>query len=301
MARSGAHSLPAADRQAAIADAVAVGRALGLRIEEPVLLSDNLNLLVELRPAPVVARVAVRTGLVRSAEALGDSLRLATFLASAGLPVAPAADRIDPGPHTGPLTGRTLTFWRLLQPAAAGASVDPQEAGRTLRAMHEAALGWDGPLRHVGPLGEIDRLIEHIATARGRDAAELGAFRAAIDVPDRPVQPVHGDAHLGNVFAVPGGQVWIDWEESWRGPVEWDLACLDHRRRVFGELAEPIGAALGGYGPVDEAAIDAWAPVVALWALAWGTMGAIELGESISANAIGRRRWLRRWLKQRDP
>jgi aminoglycoside phosphotransferase (APT) family kinase protein len=297
MAKSGAHSLPAKERQAAIADAVTVGRRLGLRIAEPIVLSDNLNLIVEMRPAGVVARVAVRTALVRSSQALGDSLRLAHFLASAGLPVAPVAGGIDPGPHTGPATGRAMTFWRLLEPGPAGTSVDARAAGRSLRAIHEAAAGWDGELGHLGPLVEIDRLIERIAPHRPRAAEELRSFRAAVVVPDGPVQAVHGDAHLGNVFVVPGGQVWIDWEESWRGPVAWDLACLDHRRRVFGELVEPIGAAFAAYGPVDEADVEAWAPVVATWALAWGAVGAVELGQSISSRARRRRSWLTRWLE----
>jgi hypothetical protein len=67
---------------------------------------------------------------------------------------------------------------------------------------------------------------------------------------------------------------WLDWEESWRGPIGWDLASMDHRRRVFGELDVEIGRALEGYGPHDEDALEAWAPVVALWAAAWGVAAA---------------------------
>lgn len=293
MARSGAHSLSPAARRDAIADAVAVGRSLGLAIDDPVVLSDNLNLIVHLRPAPVVARVAVRTALVRPPEALGDSLRLAAFLAAADLPVAPPADEVDPGPHVGPATGRPMTFWRLLEGGPSNASVDPGEAGRSLRAIHEAAAAFDGPLRHVGPIAEIGRLADRIAPVRPAAAEEIRRFLSRIEVSDGPVQAVHGDAHLGNMFVGPERQVWIDWEESWRGPIAWDLAALDHQRRVFGQLAGPISAAFASYGPVDDVAIDAWSPVVALWALAWGTAGAIELGESISSNARTRRRWLR--------
>lgn len=293
MARSGAHSLAPDERGAAIADAVSVGRSLGLRIDEPVLLSDNLNLIVELRPARVVARVAVRTAIVRSPAALGDSLAFASHLVAAGLPVAPPADDIDPGPHLGPTTGRPMTFWRLLETGPPNASVDPREAGRSLRAIHEAAVGFEGTLRHIGPIAEIARLAERIAPQRPAAAEEIRGFLTRIVIPDGPVQALHGDAHLGNVFVERERQVWIDWEESWRGPVAWDLASLDHRRRVFGQLTGPIAAAFAAYGAVDGVAIDAWSPVVALWALAWGTAGAIELGESISSNARTRRGWLR--------
>jgi Ser/Thr protein kinase RdoA (MazF antagonist) len=292
MAKSGAHSLPAAERAAAVADAVAVGRELGLVVDDPIVLSDSLNLIVHLRPAPVVARVAVRTSIVRSHAALGDSLGLASFLATAGLPVAPPVDDIDPGPHRGPTSGRPMTLWRMLDAPKEAVVVDPAAAGRSLRRIHEAATAYDGPLRHVGPLVEIDRLAVLIEPARPEDAGRIRGFAARIDVPEAPTQAVHGDAHLGNVLPTVDGQVWLDWEESWRGPTAWDLAALDHRRRVFGELIPEIDAAFAAYGPVDAAAIDAWAPVVALWALAWGTVGAIELGEEISDRARGRRAYL---------
>jgi Ser/Thr protein kinase RdoA (MazF antagonist) len=291
MARSDAQRIAAGARNAAIADAVAVGRRLGLRIDDPVVLSDNLNLIVHLRPSPVVARVAVRTGRVRSAEALGDSLALAAFLAAAGLPVAPPIDDLDPGPHVGPTTGRGMTLWRFLS-GVSDDPIDPAVAGATLRAIHTAAAGFQGPLRHVSPLTEVERLADVIEHDRPAEADRIRRFRAAIVVPLGPVQAVHGDAHLGNVLATSAGQVWIDWEESWRGPVAWDLASLDHRRRVFGEQRMEIDAAFAAYGDVDVAAIDAWAPVVGLWALAWGTVGAIELGQDIPDYAKVRLRWL---------
>ena len=90
-----------------VSDAVTVARGLGLVVDDPFVLKESLNLLVWLRPSPVVARMHVRTGLVRSADPAADSLALATFLADAGLPVSPPADDVDPGPHVG-ATGRTM-------------------------------------------------------------------------------------------------------------------------------------------------------------------------------------------------
>ena len=40
------------------------------------------------------------------------------------------------------------------------------------------------------------------------------------------VQPLHGDAHPGNVIATREGLVWIDFEDACLGPVEWDLATM---------------------------------------------------------------------------
>jgi thiamine kinase-like enzyme len=60
--------------------------------------------------------------------------------------------------------------------------------------------------------------------ARLQAAAErLGPF---LEAPGGDVQPVHGDAHPGNLVATHDGLVWIDFEEVCRGPVEWDLATM---------------------------------------------------------------------------
>jgi hypothetical protein len=65
---AGRPSVPDADRSLArhgLAAAIAVARREGLRFDDPVVLRDRGNLLVQLRPAPVVARVATVTGTRR--------------------------------------------------------------------------------------------------------------------------------------------------------------------------------------------------------------------------------------------
>jgi Ser/Thr protein kinase RdoA (MazF antagonist) len=256
-----------------VADAAAIATRLGLRVDEPVVLKDSLNLLVWLRPSPVVARIHARTALVRAPEAAADSLALAAHLAEAGLPVSPPADAIDPGPHVG-ATGRPMTFWRRL--AVDETSADPAEAARTLRGLHEAMASYAGPLRHDGPIEEIGRLAEILAAKRPEAAARILAVRDMLRLPDLPAQPLHGDAHLGNVVVAAGRLRWLDWEEAWRGPLAWDLACLVHRQATLGEGGDEIGPAVDAYGSYDAAAVDAWMPAYALWAAAWGFVGDLD-------------------------
>jgi thiamine kinase-like enzyme len=40
------------------------------------------------------------------------------------------------------------------------------------------------------------------------------------------IQPLHGDAHPGNLIATHDGLMWIDFEDVCRGPLEWDLASM---------------------------------------------------------------------------
>src|SRR4029079_5620140 len=97
------------DREA-LDGAGAVGAAHGLRSTDPVILRDQLNVLVHLRPAPVVARVA---GTIRWARPgtdwQGRELAVAVFLAGAGAPVVGPSDEVPPGPHEH--EGRVLSFW----------------------------------------------------------------------------------------------------------------------------------------------------------------------------------------------
>jgi hypothetical protein len=275
-----------------VADTVAVGRRLGLAVDDPIVLKDSLNLLVWLRPSPVVARVQVRTGLVRRPEALADSLALARHLAGAGLPVSPPVDDVDPGPHVGS-TGRAMTLWRHLN--VLDRPADPSDVGRSLRRLHEAAASYEGPIRHVGPIEEIGRLAEVLRRVRPDDANRLLELCERLELPDQRVQALHGDAHMGNVVVTDAGACWVDWEESWRGPIAWDLACLEHQRRTFGQLLDEIGAALVAYGPHDVDAVEAWLPVVALWAAAWGLVGDVD-GLGWSANATRRLEWVEQRL-----
>jgi Ser/Thr protein kinase RdoA (MazF antagonist) len=259
-----------------VADAVAVARGLGLGVDDPVVIKHSLNLLVWLRPAPVVARMHVRTSLVRNAEPAADSLALATFLAKAGLPVSPPVYDVDPGPHVG-VTGRPMTLWRHLP--LLDERADAAAAGRALRRLHEVMADYDGPLRHIGPLEEIGRLAG-VLDDRGetRDAATIRSLLDRVNPPRTPVQALHGDAHLGNVRMTASGLRWLDWEESWRGPVAWDLASLEHRRATFDELRDETRRAFEGYGAggYDAEAVEAWLPVVSLWAAAWGLVGELD-------------------------
>ncbi|HEY0803631.1 MAG TPA: phosphotransferase [Pseudonocardiaceae bacterium] len=56
-------------------------------------------------------------------------------------------------------------------------------------------------------------------------------------VTGRDLVPLHGDAHPGNLLHTPNGPVWTDFEDAWRGPIGWDLACLELTSRLDGHVA----------------------------------------------------------------
>jgi hypothetical protein len=121
--------------------AVAIARGHGVRCDAPVVLRDASNLLVHLAPAPVVARVMTVTATVRDADAwLAREVAIARHLVAAGAPVVAPSAEADPGPHGH--DGFTVSFWTYVDEA--GRQLDAHEAGRRLRACHEALTTYDG-------------------------------------------------------------------------------------------------------------------------------------------------------------
>jgi len=264
------------------AAAVAVARAHGLPVAEPAVLSDGVNLVVLLRPAPVVARVATLTPLLRpdAARAPRRDLALATARAAAGAPVLTPSDLLPPGPHEH--DGLTLSFWRYVEVLPDRPT--PAVAGTTLAQLHAVLArvdpGWDGDPLDT-PLGDLAEF--------GRRGVELGADPQLVartaELVDRlrprltgPAQLLHGDAHPGNLLRTPSGWVWADLEDTCRGPVGWDLACLRRTGRLDGRAA--LDAVPGS--PSDaELAPFGW--LRALHAASWWFVHAVRVPADLPA------------------
>jgi Phosphotransferase enzyme family len=226
--------------------AVETAEDLGLRFDRPVILRDLSNLLVHLTPAPVVARVATTTGTVRPGEAwLAREVAVAGYLASAGAPVVAPSAEVPPGPHR--CDGLALTFWEYAEPV--DAPLDPRAAGRGLRQCHEALAGYPGELPPLAVLDEVARLVPAGLESVAR------SLRERIEALALPLQAVHGDAHLRNVINTARGPLWNDWEDTFLGPVAWDLGCLHASARAFGHDPAPVTVAQAGYGAAPEPAV----------------------------------------------
>src|ERR1035438_4553214 len=108
---------------AAVQAAARVAAGLGVTSDEPVVLADGANVIVHLRPSPVVAKVAASTAAVRADTAgwLKRELDLAQFLAAAGVPVMTPSPEIPATTYHG--DGLVMSFWRYLR-SSGGARSD---------------------------------------------------------------------------------------------------------------------------------------------------------------------------------
>jgi Ser/Thr protein kinase RdoA (MazF antagonist) len=213
-----------------------------------VLLSDDSNVLVHLVPAPVVARVATTTALVRPqpVEWLARELAVAGHLAARGAPVVAPSEELPPGPHSH--DGFDLTFWRYVEQETT--SPEMSEVATGLADLHDALRDYRGELPYLEPaLAEVGRMLDYAEARALLSAGEIEELRIGharlepmLAGAGGQSQPLHGDAHVGNVLVTRAGALWSDFEDTCSGPVGWDLACL-MRGSAFGEET-----ALGAYG-----------------------------------------------------
>jgi aminoglycoside phosphotransferase (APT) family kinase protein len=268
--------------------AVAVARAHGLRVDHPRVLRDRLNVLIHLRPAPVVARVAGSIAKVRpGTEFARHEVDVAGHLARAGAPVVAPSAELDPGPHEH--AGHVITFWDHVPDHG---PPDPVASGAALRECHAALRAYPGELPLLGRLSEAEALLARLAGELTIDAAAAAELQRRFDalLPvlralRAPVQPLHGDAHLGNVLNGPDGPRWNDWEDTCLGPVGWDAGCL-----LVSSDGHGAAAALGAAGiALDPAELALWIEARSLQAAVWRAFIHREHPERRAAHEAARR------------
>ncbi len=250
----------------ALAAAGTVASAHGLQVDEAVVIDSGSNVLVRLRPAPIVARVMTgtvalhddpRRWLEREVSVLG-------FLAPSGLAVSPSRS-IAPGPHCQDGLWMTFTEWvSEVGPApeirSAVSVDDARELGRMLARLHDALRPYDRALGGSRELREdIERLLGQLrpADAAQREAIRslgerLTALGAVVFESSLPTQALHGDVSLRNLLRTPHRTVWNDFEDTFRGPVHWDVASAVGSLRIHGDDIRCVDEMLEAYGWEDE-------------------------------------------------
>src|SRR5690606_14265647 len=143
---------------------------------------------------------------------------------------------------------------------------------------HTVLRSFDGPLPDLAILHETVGLLETLERRGSFPPATLELLRSHLEtslvaLEGLPFQPLHGDAHFGNLMVTTEGLLWTDWEDAFRGPVEWDLASIVWNARVLdGDHATADGI-LAAYreagGDFDDAVLErcltARAAVMSAW------------------------------------
>ena len=260
----------------AIAAAQAVARQHDVACDEAVPLTGGSNVLVHLRPSPVVARVMTATSMLHedTERWLAREVAVAMFLAKRTDEVVAPSDLLPPGPHE--RDGLWMTMWTFVPHAPQAPMPEAGELGRSLRDLHAALADFQGDL---APVSEIrDWLGRLLAELRPSDSLtpqdiewldfKLDALTPTVFESSLPAQALHGDVAISNLLHTDGGLVWNDLEDVCVGPVAWDLAGLVSSARSRGQneaFVEELIAAYGDPGLDLGAFLEAHALYDVIW------------------------------------
>lgn len=205
---------------------MSAGRAAGLAVDNAVVLNNSNRLILRLLPCDVVARVAASTHPF-STE---NELAVVEKLAEAGSPVAPLEPRV--APRVFAADGFKVTFWAQLDPVAQ--PVSPAAYTDGLVRLHAGLGEITIPTSHVmDRIAETEEwVVDHAVTPdlsdedrallvnTLRDLRDAIARRRAVE------QLLHGEPHPANLLNTNDGPLFIDFENTTYGPVEYDLAWV---------------------------------------------------------------------------
>jgi Ser/Thr protein kinase RdoA (MazF antagonist) len=219
--------MQASEARRAVAAAIECAAALDLMVDDTIVLNDSNRLVLRLMPCDVVARVAP-TAYRASAE---TAVELAQRLAEIDSPVAALEPRVEPRVYV--RDGFVIDMWTYYEPVRSR-ELSPADYAQVLERLHAGMRKIDVTTPHF-----MDRVADTQQDVASRDvtpefpdadrvllAKTLRSLRRSIGDRGAAEQLLHGEPHPWNVLSTKYGPLFIDFENSARGPVEFDLAWV---------------------------------------------------------------------------
>ena len=206
---------------------MSIAAALDLTVDDAIVLNDSNRLVLRLMPCDVVARVAPMA-YQASAEL---EVEVVGRLAETDSPVAALEPRVEPRVYV--RDGFVIDMWTYYEPVPSR-ELSPADYAHALERLHAGMRRVDITTPHF-----MDRVAETEQWVASRDvtpdlpdadreffANTLGSLRRSIGDRGAAEQLLHGEPHPWNVLGTKNGPLFIDFENSVRGPVEYDLAWV---------------------------------------------------------------------------
>jgi hypothetical protein len=285
-----------------LAAAQAVARKHGVDCDEAVRIAGGSNVLVHLKPAPVVARVMTGTAVLHDDPErwLAREVAVGAFLAERTDSVVPPTDLLPPGPHE--QDGLWMTLWKFVALDEQAPPPEARELGASLRGLHAALADFPGEL---APLSEVRnwlaRLLAALRPSPGLTRDDLDWLRVQMEAltptvfeSALPAQALHGDASMSNLLRTAGGLLWNDLEDVCRGPVAWDVAGLVASATARGHGAEFVEELLAAYGEPAVEGLETFLEAHALYDVVWQAFEARRRPRALERAAASLALWRER-------
>ena len=216
--------MEASEARRAVEAGGSTASALGLRVEDAVVIHNSDRIALRLIPCDVLARVAP------SAHQAGSEfeVELARRLAATGGPVAELEPRVECRVHL--RDGFAISLWTYYEPAGSG--IAPAEYAGALTQLHAALRQVDLKAPHFtdrvagaqAEVGDRERTPALLGPDRELLSITLSRLSSSISRWGAGEQLLHGEPHPGNLLSTRRGPLFVDLETCCRGPIEFDVA-----------------------------------------------------------------------------
>ena len=218
-------TMEASEVQRALEAGRSTASALGLRVDDAIVVHNSNRIAVRLTPCDVLARVAP----VAHQAGAEFEVEVGRRLAEAGSPVEALEPRVEPRVYV--RDGFAVTLWTYYE-SVSSRDVLPAEYAQALERHHACMRQIDLTAPHfTDRVAEAQWLVgnrvhtpELDETGRKLLGDTLRSLRRAIVDRGAPEQLLHGEPHPGNLLNTKNGLRFIDLETCCRGPVEFDIA-----------------------------------------------------------------------------
>ncbi len=215
--------MQASDVSRAVAAATSTASALGLTVDDAIVLQNANKLTVRLLPCDALARVAPLAHQVAQFE-----VELAGRLAETESPAAALEPRVPRRVYE--RDGFAVTLWTYYAPVTP--DVAPADYANALSRLHTGMRTIEITTPHfTDRVAEAEQLLanrhqtpELVDVDREFLLGMLKSLRRTIVDRGAAEQLLHGEPHPGNVLSTKVGPLFIDLETCCRGPIEFDLA-----------------------------------------------------------------------------
>jgi hypothetical protein len=216
--------MDASELRRAVEAGRATASALGLQVDDVVVINNSDRIALRLVPCEVLARVAPSAHRADSQF----EVEVARRLAEVDGPVAELEPRAEPRVYL--RDGFAVSLWTYYEPV--GSEIAPAHYAGALMRHHAALRQIDlgaphftdrvaGALREVGDREQTPALL---GPDRELLSKTLSSLSATISSGEAGEQLLHGEPHPGNLLKTRRGPLFVDLATCCRGPIEFDLA-----------------------------------------------------------------------------
>ncbi|GAB3911886.1 aminoglycoside phosphotransferase [Microlunatus endophyticus] len=215
--------------QRALLAATSTASALGLAVDEAVILNDSNRMVVRLMPCDTVVRVTPTTHHAGHQVSPEREVEVVRRLRQMDSPVAGLDTRVEP--RVVERDGLKIAFWTYYE-RAQSSPIPPADYARALGRLHADLRHTEVATAHVmdrvaavqNDVASHDLTPDLTSADRHFLASMLRDLSGSIAGQHPPEQLLHGEPHSMNVLGTEKGPLFIDFENTARGPVEYDLA-----------------------------------------------------------------------------